>query len=105
LSIPKDLPDDPKSEPVVEVSVNDAPEAILSEEKPVEEVENSGDTLTKTSLVTPNFTGMTLRAVLELAGKNGFRIDPSGSGLVRSQIPAAGEPVAYGQKIKLRFGR
>jgi len=105
LSIPKDLPDDPKSEPTVALAVNDAPEAILTEEKPVEEVENSGSTLTKSSLVTPNFSGMTLRTVLEVAGKSGFRIDPSGSGLVRSQIPAAGEPVAYGQKIKLRFGR
>ena len=86
-------------------SSNDAPEAILTEEKPVEEVENSGSTLTKSSLVTPNFSGMTLRAVLEATGKSGFRIDPSGSGLVSSQIPAPGEPVAYGQKIKLRFGR
>ncbi len=104
LNIPKDLPDDPKSGPVIEVAVNDAPDAILTEETPVEEVETDS-TITNSSLVTPNFNGMTLRAVLEVAGKNGFRIDPSGSGLVRSQIPAPGEPVAYGQKIKLRLGR
>lgn len=105
MNIPKDLPDDDRSAPVEAAQENDASIALLSEEKPVEEVENSATALTNSSLVTPDFTGMTLRAVLETAGKSGFRIDPSGSGLVRSQIPAPGEPVAYGQKIKLRFGR
>lgn len=104
LNIPKDLPDDPKSDPVIEVAVNDATDAILSEEKPVEELDTE-TTITNSSLVTPDFNGMTLRGVLEVAGKNGFRIDPSGSGLVRSQSPASGQPIAYGQKIKLRLGR
>ena len=105
LNIAKDLPDDPKSEPLIATSLNDAAFPLLSAEKPVEEVENSSVEVTKTSLVTPDYMGLTLRAVLEAASKNGFRIDPSGSGLVRSQLPAPGEPVAYGQKIKLHFGR
>ncbi len=105
LNIPKDLPDDPESEPLLATSVKDAAFPLLSVEKPVEEVENSNVEVTKASLVTPDYMGMTLRGVLEAASKNGFRIDPSGSGLVRSQLPAPGEPVAYGQKIKLRFGR
>ena len=105
MNIPKDLPDDPQSEPLLATSVKDAAFPLLSEEKPVEEVENSNVEVTKASLVTPDYMGMTLRVVLEAASKNGFRIDPSGSGLVRSQLPAPGEPVAYGQKIKLRFGR
>lgn len=109
LNIPKDLPDDDKREPARagdnDPSVNDAAFALLTEEKPVEEVENSSPELTKTSLVTPNYMGLTLRAVLEAASAKGFRIDPSGSGLVRSQSPLPGEPISYGQKIKLRFGR
>jgi membrane peptidoglycan carboxypeptidase len=105
LNIAKDLPDDPKSEPLLATSVNDAAFPMLTEEKPVEEVENSNLEVSKSSLITPNYLGLTLRAVLEAASKNGFRIDPSGSGLVRAQVPAPGEPVAYGQKIKLRFGR
>jgi cell division protein FtsI (penicillin-binding protein 3) len=106
LNIPKDLPDEPTTTTTsVEPEVSDASFPLLNEEKPVEEVENSDTQQTNASLVTPNFSGMTLRAVLELASSKGFRIDPSGSGLVRDQYPAAGAPVAYGQKIKLRFGR
>ncbi len=105
LNIPKDLPDDSRSDPIKGEALNDAPFALLSEEKPVEEVENSTDQVTKSTLVAPNYMGLTLRAVLEAASEKGFRIDPSGSGLVRSQLPAPGEPVSYGQKIKLRFGR
>lgn len=109
LNIPKDLPDDDKSEPAKiaenDPSVNDAAFALLTEEKPVEEVENSSTELTKTTLVTPNYMGFTLRTVLEAASAKGFRIDPSGSGLVRSQSPLPGEPISYGQKIKLKFGR
>jgi len=105
LNIPKDLPDEPSAMPVTEVAVSDASFPLLSEEKPVEEVENLDDTTTKASLVTPNFMGMTLRAVLEQAGDKGLRIDPSGSGLVRAQSPEPGQPIAYRQKIKLRLGR
>jgi len=105
LNIPKDLPDDTRTEEKRAVSVSDASFPLLSGDKPVEEVENPETGLTKVSLLTPDFSGMTLRAVLELSSEKGFRIDPSGSGLVRDQFPAKGSPVAYGQKIKLRFGR
>ncbi|WP_031498626.1 penicillin-binding protein [Bryobacter aggregatus] len=105
LNVPRDLPDDIKSEPVKDISINDAPDTETLVEKSVEEVENSDETVTKSTFVTPSFAGMTLRAALEAASKAGFRIDPIGSGLVREQSPPAGEPVSYGQKIKLRFGR
>lgn len=106
LNIPKDLPDDVTYAPPAEPQLtSDAAFALLTEEKPVEEVENSSADTVKATLVTPNFLGLTLRQVLEQASEKGFRIDPSGSGLVRQQIPAPGEPVAYGQKIKLRLGR
>jgi cell division protein FtsI (penicillin-binding protein 3) len=106
LNIPKDLPDEPtkfvKTSDVIEADVSDA---LLTEEKPVENSENSATEVTTNTLVTPNLMGMTLRAVLEETSKKGFRIDPSGSGLVREQLPAPGQPIAYGQKIRLRFAR
>lgn len=106
LNIPKDLPDEPtkfvKTSDVIEADVSDA---LLTEEKPVENSENSAAEVTTNTLVTPNLMGMTLRAVLEETSKKGFRIDPAGSGLVREQLPAPGQPIAYGQRIKLRFAR
>lgn len=105
LNIPRDLPDtlvtSSQSNPQV---TPDAAFPLLNEENPVEEVENSSSNIS-TTLITPNFLGLTLRQVLEQAGPKGFRIDPAGAGLVRQQSPAPGEPIAYGQRIKLRLGR
>jgi cell division protein FtsI (penicillin-binding protein 3) len=105
LNVPRDLPDQTPAAPEPSETISDVPVAGLTEEIPVESVENSEVTATEATLVTPDFIGKTLRAVLEEASEKGFRIDPSGSGLVRSQSPAPGSPVSYGQKIKLKFGR
>jgi len=105
LNIPKDLPDEPISVSIPEAAESDASFSLGTEEKPVEITENVDSEITHASLITPNFIGMTLRTVLEQATNKGFRIDPSGSGIVRGQSPAAGEPVAYGQRIKVRLGR
>jgi cell division protein FtsI (penicillin-binding protein 3) len=106
LNIPGDLPEtsipaadqDPKL-------VADAAFPLPTEENPVEDVDNSEIKSTNATLVAPNLYGLTLRAVLEKASAHGLRINPSGSGLVRSQSPAPGEPVSYGQKITVRLGR
>jgi cell division protein FtsI (penicillin-binding protein 3) len=106
LNIPGDLPD--TSTPAAaqdSTLVADAAFPLLTEENPVEDVDNSEVTTTNATLVAPNFTGLTLRAVLEKASAQGLRINPSGSGLVRSQSPAPGEPVSYGQIITIRLGR
>lgn len=105
LNIPKDLPDEPISVSIPKAAESDASFSLGTEEKPVEITENVDSEITHASLITPNFIGMTLRTVLEQATNKGFRIDPSGSGIVRGQSPAAGEPVAYGQRIKVRLGR
>lgn len=108
LNIARDLPDDPKLENVRLEAMNDAALSELSdpiEENSVEEVDNSDSVAVSTSLVTPNFLGKSLRAVMEEASEKGFRIDPSGLGLVRSQQPKPGTPISYGQKIQLKFGR
>jgi cell division protein FtsI (penicillin-binding protein 3) len=106
LNIRPDLPDQPMT-PAAEVIPVESDVAFsgLTEEKPVESEENLEVTTSQAVAVTPNFLGKTLRDVLEESSEKGLRIDPSGSGLVRQQHPAPGAPIAYGQKIKLKFGR
>jgi cell division protein FtsI (penicillin-binding protein 3) len=108
MNVARDLPDDQKLEKVPAEVINDSALSDLSdlsEEKPVEVEDKSEDSVVTTSLVTPNFMGKSLRTVMEEASEKGFRIDPSGVGLVRSQKPLPGTPISYGQKIQLKFGR
>lgn len=109
LNVSPDLPvvEDIKPAKLPEVT-SDVAFADLTEEKPVENVEiSTANTVTdvKTTLLTPDFVGKPLRDVLAEASRQGFRIDPLGSGLVRSQSPAPGSPAVYGQRIRLRLGR
>jgi cell division protein FtsI (penicillin-binding protein 3) len=105
LNVPADLPVVEKQvTPPAEV-ISDVAFADLTEEKPVENVDNSEVTDVKTTLLTPDFLGKPLRDVLADASRQGFRIEPLGSGLVRSQSPAPGAPAAYGQRIRIRLGR
>ncbi len=106
LNTPQDLPDtETASSPATQESTADAADAFLSEDSLLEDTDNSETIESNASFVAPNFIGLSLRGVLEQASTKGFRIDPSGSGIVRAQSPAPGEPVAYGQKIKVRLGR
>ncbi len=105
LNVPTDLPVIEKTTPAAPVIFSDVAFADLTEQKPVEIVDNLEVTDTKSTLITPDFVGKPLRDVLAEASRQGFRIDPKGSGLVRAQVPAPGSPIAYGQKIQLRLGR
>jgi len=112
LNIARDLPDAPQLEKVSLEVINDVALSDLSDlsvevpvDKTAEEEDKFERTSVSTSLVTPNFLGKNLRAVMEEASQKGFRIDPSGVGLVRTQNPLPGTPVSYGQKIQLKFGR
>jgi cell division protein FtsI (penicillin-binding protein 3) len=58
-----------------------------------------------TGPIVPDFQGKTLRAVLEIASGIGLDIEPSGRGVARSQIPAPGQRVAAGEKVKVQFAR
>jgi cell division protein FtsI (penicillin-binding protein 3) len=46
-----------------------------------------------------------MRAVVREAIRMGLAIKPEGSGLARSQLPAAGSPVRAGDTIRVLFTR
>jgi cell division protein FtsI (penicillin-binding protein 3) len=53
----------------------------------------------------PQFHGAALRAVVEVAGNLGLRVQTLGSGLAQEQAPAAGTMVPVGTEIVVRFVR
>jgi cell division protein FtsI (penicillin-binding protein 3) len=50
----------------------------------------------------PDFAGLTIRQALALASMKGMELDIEGSGVVNSQLPAAGQPYRERVTIKLR---
>jgi cell division protein FtsI (penicillin-binding protein 3) len=58
-----------------------------------------------TGPVVPDFQGKTLRAVLEQASGLGLEIEPLGRGVARSQVPAPGQRIGQGEKVKVQFAR
>lgn len=52
----------------------------------------------------PDLRGLTLREAVVAAGRLGVEIRPAGSGLVRAQVPAPGEPLPAGEPLLLQFG-
>jgi hypothetical protein len=55
--------------------------------------------------VVPNFSGMTMRAVLAQAEAQGLAVIPSGSGIARMQSPAPGTVLQEGERIRVQFSR
>jgi len=53
----------------------------------------------------PNFDGKTEREVMALASQAGIPVVFAGSGIVRGQMPLAGEVLLPGQKVKVQFAR
>jgi cell division protein FtsI (penicillin-binding protein 3) len=53
----------------------------------------------------PNFHGKTEREVMALASQAGIPVVLAGSGVVRGQMPLAGEVLLPGQKVKVQFAR
>ena len=53
----------------------------------------------------PSFTGLSLRACIELAQSAGLMLDVHGSGVAREQSPAPGTAIAKGGRVGVRFGR
>ncbi len=105
LNVPTDLPVKEEIAKATEPDSADASFAELTSEKPVDNSENWEASEVKATLLTPDFMGKSLREVIAQSAAQGFRIDPLGSGLVRSQSPAPGEPAVFGQRIRVRLGR
>jgi cell division protein FtsI (penicillin-binding protein 3) len=53
----------------------------------------------------PNFSGMTMRAVLAQAAERGLNVVPTGSGVARGQSPPAGAVLREGERIRVKFTR
>jgi cell division protein FtsI (penicillin-binding protein 3) len=53
----------------------------------------------------PNFMGKTVRQVMAMASTDGIPVILAGSGIVRDQMPLAGEILLPGQKVKVNFAR
>jgi beta-lactam-binding protein with PASTA domain len=54
---------------------------------------------------TPNFQGMTVRAVFSQAAAKGLTVKRDGSGIARLQDPPAGAPLRAGEPIRVVFSR
>jgi membrane peptidoglycan carboxypeptidase len=54
---------------------------------------------------TPDFSGKSLRSVLEESAADGFPVEVHGSGLARSQDPPPGTPLRPHALVRVQFGR
>jgi cell division protein FtsI (penicillin-binding protein 3) len=115
LDIPKDLPDPPKPDLKEEKSedVNDLAIAELAKPESPEAVEPMSATASPSPSpatepdgpTTPDFRGMSMRAVLAEASSKGLQVLVDGSGIARLQNPPAGAALNPGQPIRVRFAR
>jgi len=53
----------------------------------------------------PDFSGMTMRAVLAEAAAKGLTVLPDGSGVARVQYPPPGSTLHQGERIRVEFAR
>jgi cell division protein FtsI (penicillin-binding protein 3) len=54
---------------------------------------------------TPDYRGMTLRAVLEESSAAGVAVEVQGTGLARNQQPPPGSPLPQFARVRVQFGR
>jgi cell division protein FtsI (penicillin-binding protein 3) len=124
LDVPKDLPDDGLQVASVTEEVSDLADPDLTAQGNILEdgdedapqVANAHPTQPvgpvapaapppDTRPRVPNFSGMTMRAVLAEAAAKGIAVVPAGSGVARMQSPAAGAILHEGERIRVRFSR
>jgi cell division protein FtsI (penicillin-binding protein 3) len=125
LDVPKDLPDDGThvASAVAEISDladaditangniledgdDDAPQVAEAHPTlPVGPVAPAVPAPPDTRPRVPNFSGMTMRAVLAEAAAKGIAVVPAGSGVARMQSPPAGAILHEGERIRVQFSR
>jgi cell division protein FtsI (penicillin-binding protein 3) len=123
MDVPKDLPDEPaKATPnqdvsdladadlteqqnILEDGDDDAPAAAAASSKPPVGPAAPTPTLPDNRPRVPNFSGMTMRAVLSEAAARGIAVVPAGSGVARMQSPPAGTVLHEGERIRVQFSR
>lgn len=120
LDVPHDLPDQQTQVLIADADsndVDDVADVALSSDGPnvLEDPDAEGDGATPAPKPdpgvnpnaprVPNFRGMTMRDVLAEASRQGFTIQPDGSGVARMQSPPAGSVLHEGERIRVRFAR
>ena len=53
----------------------------------------------------PDFSGKSMRVVLQESAEIGLPVELVGSGVVRAQAPAPGSILPHGQRVRIRFSR
>jgi len=53
----------------------------------------------------PDFTGMTMREVVQEAAARGLQLEMVGRGIARAQLPQPGSMLPRGEKVRVAFGR
>jgi cell division protein FtsI (penicillin-binding protein 3) len=108
LDVPKDLPDAPpprEDEPVgfADLAIADlgSPAALLPEPG----IPASGGVFELWGPKVPDFSGKTMRTVLEESAALGLPVEVAGSGIVRGQAPPAGSILPHGERVRLQFAR
>ncbi len=108
LDIPKDLPDAPPPREVrpaefADLAVADLGSPVAALPQPG--IPGRGGTLELWGPTVPDFTGKTMRAVLEESTALGLPLELIGSGTVRAQAPSAGSILPHGERIRVQFAR
>ena len=117
LDVPKDLQEDPEKDatPAVKPDANEGDDLAIAEldSKQPNILEDEADTPAISEKAeaaqggprVPDFMGKTVRQVVAMASTNGIPVILAGSGVVRDQMPLAGEVLLPGQKVKVKFAR
>ena len=92
LDVPKDLPDEAQPKLLMAKAETDAPPEDTGSGEPniLEDGDGDGAAQPASGPKTPNFRGMTVRAVLTEAQSMGLIVLPKGSGVARGAEPARG---------------
>lgn len=108
LSVPKDLPDAPPPREDSPAAYSDL--AIAELGFPGPPLPDLGTPLSTASLEVwgprvPDFSGKTVRRVLQESAELGLPVEVTGSGVARAQAPLPGEILPRGERIRIQFAR
>jgi cell division protein FtsI (penicillin-binding protein 3) len=108
LEVPKDLPDAPPPREVkpaqfADLAIADLGSPILALSRPG--IPDRGAPLELWGPTVPNFSGKTMRSVLEESAALGLPVELTGSGIARSQAPPAGNILPRGEPVRIQFAR
>jgi cell division protein FtsI (penicillin-binding protein 3) len=109
LEVPKDLPDETPTRTQVASNeeAGDLAIADIGRGQPniLEDGDDEDQPEQPAGPTVPNFSGMTMRAVLAEAAAKGLTVLPDGSGVARVQYPPPGSTLHQGERIRVEFAR